>query len=154
MRKIFSKFQVTQQSEGRTGENGNTRFSHAEDMPRTSAFDSGFLLNLFLLRYIFKKVFIRVSIVKLQAEDIQLHGISTIQFWLAQCLLEGLLGGALVVKNLPANAGNKRDMGPIPGSRISPGGGHGNPLQYSCLENLMDRGAWWATVHGIAKSWT
>ena len=60
----------------------------------------------------------------------------------------------LVVKNLPANAGDIRDMGSIPGSGRSPGGGHGNPLQYFCLENPMDRGAWWATVHGVAKSQT
>ena len=60
---------------------------------------------------------------------------------------------ALVVKNPPAGAG---DMTPglIPGSGRSPGGGYGNPLQYSCLENSMDRGAWWAVVHGVAKSWT
>ena len=45
-------------------------------------------------------------------------------------------------------------MGSIPGSGRSPGGGSGNPLQYSCLENPMDRGPWWATVHGVAKSWT
>ena len=56
----------------------------------------------------------------------------------------------LVVKNLPARAGDIRDMD----SGRSPGGGHGNQLQYSCLENPMDRGAWWATVHGITKSWT
>ena len=57
------------------------------------------------------------------------------------------------VKNLPANAGDVRDMGWIPGLGRSPGGGHGNPLQYSCLGNPMDmdRGAWWATVHGVAK---
>jgi len=59
---------------------------------------------------------------------------------------------ALVVKNLPANAGDIRDSGSIPESGRSPGGGHGNPLQYSCLENPMERGAWWATVHGVAKS--
>ena len=45
-------------------------------------------------------------------------------------------------------------MGLIPGLGRSPGGGHGNPLQYSCLENPMDRGAWWATVHGVIKNWT
>ena len=61
---------------------------------------------------------------------------------------------ALVVKNPPANAGDIRDVGSIPGSGRSPGGGHGNPLQYSCLENPLDRGAWWATVHRVAKSWT
>ena len=60
----------------------------------------------------------------------------------------------LLIKHPPANAGNARDLGLIPGSGISPGEGHGNPLQYSCLENPMDRGAWWATVHGVAKSRT
>ena len=49
---------------------------------------------------------------------------------------------ALVIKNSPANAGDTRDMGSIPGSGRSPGRGHGNPLQYSCLENPLDRGAW------------
>ena len=61
---------------------------------------------------------------------------------------------ALVVKNLPANAGNKRDAGLIPGLGRSLGEGNGTPLQYSCLENPMDRGVWWATVHGITKSQT
>jgi len=61
---------------------------------------------------------------------------------------------ALVAKNLPANAGDIRGMDLIPGSGRSPGIGHGNPLQYSCLENPMDRGAWWVTVHGVAKSLT
>ena len=57
----------------------------------------------------------------------------------------------LVVKNLPDNAGDIRDLGSVPGSGRSPGGGHGNPLQYSCLQNPRDRGTWWATVHGVAK---
>ena len=57
----------------------------------------------------------------------------------------------LVVKNPPANAGDIRDAGSVPESGRSPGGGHGSPLQFSCLEN-MDRGAWWATVHGVAKN--
>ena len=61
---------------------------------------------------------------------------------------------ALVVKNPPANAGEIRDEGSTPGSGRSPGGGHGNSLQCSCLENPMYREAWWATVHGIAKSQT
>ena len=61
---------------------------------------------------------------------------------------------ALVVKNSPASAGDARDSGSIPGSGRSSGGGPGNPLQYSCLENPMDRGAWRATVHGVPKSWT
>ena len=59
---------------------------------------------------------------------------------------------ALVVENPPANVGNIRDVGSIPGSGRSPGGEHGNPLQYSCLENSTDGGAWWATVHGVAKN--
>ena len=61
---------------------------------------------------------------------------------------------ALVMKNPPANAGDVRDAVLIPGSERSPGEGNGNPLQYSCLENPMDRGAWQATVHRVAKSWT
>ena len=60
----------------------------------------------------------------------------------------------LVVRNSSAKAGDERDAGSVPGPGRSPGGGHGNPLQYSCLENPMDRGAWWATIHGVAKSWT
>ena len=59
-----------------------------------------------------------------------------------------------MVKNLPANAGDIRDVGSIPGLGRYPGGGNGNPLQYCCLKNLMDRGAWRATVHGVTKSWT
>ena len=59
-----------------------------------------------------------------------------------------------MVKNLPDNARDSRDEGSIPRSGRSPGGGHGNPFQYSCLQNYMDRGAWWATVHGAAKSQT
>ena len=69
---------------------------------------------------------------------------------LSGCLvsLRALQGGS-VVKNSPANAG---DSGSISGSGISPGGGNGNPVHYSCLENPMDRGAWWATVHGVIES--
>ena len=59
---------------------------------------------------------------------------------------------ALVVKNLPAEAGDVRDVGLIPGLGRSPGVGFNNSLQYSSLENSMDRGAWWVTVHGVAKS--
>ena len=58
----------------------------------------------------------------------------------------------LVVKNLPANAGDLRDIGSIPGSGRSPGEGNGNPFQYSCLGNPRDRGARWATVFGVAES--
>ena len=60
---------------------------------------------------------------------------------------------ALVVKNPTANAGNIRDMGLIPGLGRSLGGGNGNPFQYSCLKNPMDRGAWRVMVHGVVNSW-
>ena len=60
----------------------------------------------------------------------------------------------LAAKNPPANGGDIRDEGSIPGSGRCPGGRYGNPLQYSCLENPMDRGAWQATVHRVAKNWT
>ena len=59
-----------------------------------------------------------------------------------------------MVKNPPANAEDAKDLGSLPGLRRSPGGGNGNPLQYSCLENSMDRRAWQATFHGVAKSRT
>ena len=61
---------------------------------------------------------------------------------------------ALVVKNPPANTGDTEDLGSTPGSERSPGGGNGNPLQYSCLEDPTDRGAWRATVYRVAKSLT
>ena len=57
-----------------------------------------------------------------------------------------------MVKNTPANPGDIRDVGSIPGSERSPGGGHNNPLHYFCLENPMDRGAWWAMVHSVTES--
>ena len=60
--------------------------------------------------------------------------------------------GGVVVKNPPPNAIDTGDAGLIPGLGRSPAEGNGNPLQYSCLENPMDRGAWWATVHGVTKS--
>ena len=59
--------------------------------------------------------------------------------------------GGIVGKNLPANAGDTREADPIPGSGRSTGGGNGNLLQYSCLVNSMDRGALWATVHGLVE---
>ena len=76
---------------------------------------------------------------------------STIIFFSSKhlCFLSGL-----VVKNTPANAGDLRDRSPILGLGRSPGGGQDNPLQYSCLQNPMDREAWRATVQRIAKSWT
>ena len=65
-------------------------------------------------------------------------------------MILGFPGGSEV----KASACNAGDLGSIPGSGKSPGEGNGNPLQYSCLENPMDRGAWWAIVHGVADSWT
>ena len=59
-----------------------------------------------------------------------------------------------VVKNLPVSAGDIRDTVSIPGLGRHPGGGNGNLLQYSCLENSMDRGVWWAAVHGVTKNQT
>ena len=58
-----------------------------------------------------------------------------------------------MVKNSPASAGDLRYAGSVPGLGRSPGEGHGNPFQYSCLETPVERGAWWATLHGVAKSW-
>ena len=69
------------------------------------------------------------------------------------CPKGGFPGGS-VVKYLPTSGRDTGDIGSVLGSGRSRGGGHGNPLQYSCLENPMDRGAWWATVHGVAKSRT
>ena len=70
----------------------------------------------------------------------------THQVWASQVVL--------VVKNMPVNAGDVREVGSIPGSASSPGEGYGNPLQYNCLENSTDRGVWWATAHSVVKSWT
>ena len=62
--------------------------------------------------------------------------------------------GGVVVKNSPDKAGDTGDLGSTPGSGKSPGGGRGNPLQYSCLGNPLNRGTWWTTVHGVSKNWT
>ena len=59
-----------------------------------------------------------------------------------------------MIKHPPVNAGGRRNLSLIPGLGRSPGGGSGNPLQHYCLENSMDRGASWATIHGVAKRWT
>ena len=66
--------------------------------------------------------------------------------------MKGASQVSLVVKYLPANAGDRRDADWIPESERSPEGGHGNSLQYSCLENPMDSGTWWATVYGVTKN--
>ena len=76
------------------------------------------------------------------------------EFILVEGTESGRTSQVLVVKNLPANAGDERDMGLIPGLGRSAGVRNGNPLRYSCLENPMDRGAWSATVHGVTKSRT
>ena len=75
---------------------------------------------------------------------------SSLEWFVGDVRWRGLPGGSEV----KASACNAGDLGSIPGSGRSPGEGNGNPLQYSCLENPMDRGAWWATVHGVAKSQT
>ena len=69
-------------------------------------------------------------------------------------LIQECFSGGTVVKNLPANTGDAGDVGSIPGLGKSPGGGNSNPLQYSCLGNPMDRGAWSITFHGVSKSRT
>ena len=75
------------------------------------------------------------------------------QIMLGESVNLGFPGGS-ALKNLPANAGDAGEVDSVLGLGRSPGGGHGNPLQYSCPENLMDRGAWQATVHRVAKSRT
>ena len=76
----------------------------------------------------------------------------TKKHWGLHC--KGASQVTLGVKNPPANAGDIKNVGSVPGSGRSPGGGHGNTLHYSCLDNSMDRGAWRATAHGLAKSHT
>ena len=76
---------------------------------------------------------------------IQVEAVAKINFGLPQWLSS---------KESACNTGDAGDLGLIPGLERHPGGGHGNPLQYSCLENLTDREAWWAIVHSVAKSWT
>ena len=80
--------------------------------------------------------------------------VTTSGLFVTTSLLPGVSQVALAVKKPPAEAGDLRDVGSIPGLGRSPGGGTGNPLQYSCLENPMDRGAWRATVHRVTKSQT
>ena len=87
-------------------------------------------------------------------DDLAPRLLSGFNEFIIECASNSDIKVALVVKNLSANAGDLSDTGSIPGSGRSPGEGNGNPLQYSCLENPMDREAWWATVHGAAKSQT
>ena len=79
------------------------------------------------------------------------HVVPSISFQSLDLMSLALLPGGSMVKNLPASAGN---TGSVPGLGRSPGGGNGNPLQYSYLRNPMNRGTWWATVHGVTKSLT
>ena len=90
---------------------------------------------------IFKKLFVQYTLFYVLYFEVAIH-------------MERASQLLLVVKNLPANSGDIRDVGSIPDSRWSPGGGHGNPLQYSCVENSMDRGAWRATVCRVTLSQT
>ena len=107
-------------------------------------FYTGFLVYI---RYSFVSGrFLIVYVCTLFFSDLGRSGIAESQ---GRCM--GFEGSA-VVRNLPASAGDAGVVGLTPGSGRSPGGGNGNPLQYSCLENSMDRRAWWATVHGVAKS--
>ena len=92
------------------------------------------------------KIFTHLAVLGLNCSTRFLFSCSLQDLWASQ--------GALVVKNPPASSGHRREQRSIPGSGRSPGEGNGNPLQYSCLENPMDRGDWCTTVHGISKSWT
>ena len=74
-----------------------------------------------------------------------------VYMYMCVCVCPSFLGGSMV-KNLPASVKYLGGAGSVPGSGRSPEGGNGKPLQYSCLENLMDRRAWWATVHGVSKN--
>ena len=84
-----------------------------------------------------------------EPSKLQIHGVTKSQTRLSDSHTHSLDG--TMVKSLPANAGDGRDAGLIPGSGRSPGEGNGSPLQYSCLENSMDREAWWATVYGVVR---
>ena len=119
-----------------------------------------FVLNLQvppppLWLYIFSVGKNAIYIIAWGRENPVIKGIRTF----SDCFLEGSLGkdgfpGGSLVKNPPANAGRARDAGLILGLGRPPGEGNGSSHQYSCLGNPMDRGALWATVHGVAKSWT
>ena len=90
----------------------------------------------------------------LKSGDLKKNSVLALLTFLIYCFLNSGFPGGAAVKNLPANAGAARDKCLTPESGRSPGVGNGNPLQYSCLENLMDRGAWWAPVNGVTKSRT
>ena len=96
---------------------------------------------------------LRELVMDREAWPAAVHGVAKSWTWLSHWTeLSWMV--ALVVENPPASVRDVKDEGSIPGSGRSPGGGNGNPLQYSCLENPMDGGAWRAIVHGVAQSWT
>ena len=97
----------------------------------------------------------RVGVVELETQSMHAELEPTVGPPKHTCLVHSYTGAPqveLVVKNPPANTGDVRDTGSIPGWGRSSGGGHGNPLQYSCLENPIDGGAWKATVHRLTES--
>ena len=102
--------------------------------------------HLFVAKIHSKVIHIKVHIKKDSSDSVTLFVYLLITYWASHA--------ALVVKNSPVNAGDIRDVSVIPGLGGSPGVGNGNPRQYSCLENPMDRGTWQATVHRAAQSWT
>ena len=106
--------------------------------------------------HIFKMSELKVREVINKAASLLASDVTWSTYSVLCCLLPHLWASqvALVVKNPPASSGNTRDIGSVPQWGGSPRGGPGNPLQYFCLENPMDRGAWWATVHSVAKNWT
>ena len=89
------------------------------------------------------------------SQRVQISGTSLMVQWLRlHTPNAGGMGGFPGGSEVKASACNVGDLGSIPGSGRSPGEGNGNPLQYSCLENPVDRGAWWAAIYGVAQSWT
>ena len=106
------------------------------------------MIHLELFLYVWCELGLKFLFFHMAIPLFQLHLLKTFLF-LLHCFAENL---ALVVKNPPANAGVSRDVGSILGLGRYPGGGHDNPLQYSCLENFMDRGAWRAILDGVTQS--
>ena len=121
-------------------------WTHASES-KYSILSDFFLLSIIILRFS-PAVEYNNSSFFLLPNGLSLHGCTMISL---SIYLLGFPGGTMV-KNLPGSAGDTGDESSIPGSGRSPGGGHGHPLLDSCLENPMDRGAWWATVHGVAQS--
>ena len=106
-----------------------------------------------LLMLVTQHLLLSVFFILIILADMRWYLVVLISIYLINNDIEGFPGGT-VVKNLPPNAGDTREAGSIPGLGRSPSVGNGNPLQYSCLENSKDRGAWRATVHRVTKSQT